>query len=100
MMDMASKNFLQKKLKLNKFLHSEVNLLIQHIFVDILSIWMLQYNMLLDSLHYVKSSFNKVFRISFSVPCEPFSMIGSPGIENGAHGTENILKTQARGEFA
>ena len=49
-------------------------------FCGILSILILHNNILLYSLHYVKSSLTWVFNRSFSVPCAPLSMLG---IDNG-----------------
>ena len=77
----------------------------------------LDYNILLESLHYAKSSLKF---LSFSVPCAPCLavpvehlchsspyepeqsvLLRSPSIDNGAHGTENLLlKTHASKEFA
>ena len=45
----------------------------------ILSILILHYIILVDSLHYVKSSLSWVFNRRFSMPCAPFSMLGGPG---------------------
>ena len=41
--------------------------------------------MLLDSLHYARSSLTWVFSRIFSVPCSPLSMLGNPG-ETGCDG--------------
>ena len=51
---------------------------------------------LLDALHYAKSSINRLFSRSFSVPCTQFSL-EPPSIENGAHDTKKLLlKTEVK----
>ena len=65
---------------------------------------------LLNSLHYAKSSITGVFSRSFPVSGERFSMLGgpsgsvvppgTPSIENGAHGTKKLmLKTEVSEHF-
>ena len=53
--------------------------------------------MLLDSLHYTKSSLTWAFSRSILVSCT----MRPPSIENGAHDTEKfLLKTQVSEDFA
>ena len=64
----------------------------------------LYYNILIDSLHYAKSSLTWVLSRSFLVPCVQLSMLGGlPGpssIGNGAYGTEKLLlNTQVSVDF-
>ena len=79
------------------------------------------HNILLDSVHYAKSSLTSIFSRSFAVSCVQLSILGGPGrtkvrfpvhrgkrippgppsIDNGAHGIKKLLlNTQVINDFS